>query len=260
MEKSICTYGCIPVRREPQEQSEMITQILFGESFDVCERIEKWCKVSLHFDNYEGWVDAKLVKKLSEKEVDLWQKSKKWVVPGPFVKVVSEPDKSTHYISGGSQIFFNSADRSSFSIGSKEFYVSSTYNSDKPVGSIADVAQSFMNAPYLWGGRNFFGIDCSGFIQVVFAIVGVHLPRDASQQVSVGQIISFVEEARAGDVAFFDDEEGNIVHVGMCLGKGEIIHASGRVRIDKFDHQGIFNDDTKKYSHKLRVIKRVVAS
>ncbi len=257
MEKSICTYGYIPVRKEPHEQSEMVTQILFGESFDVLESSDKWCHVKLHFDNYEGWVDIKLIKRLSEKEVELWQKSKKWVVPGPFVKIVSEPDKSTHYISGGSQIYLNSADRSSFTIGQTEYYISSNYNVDKPIGSFTDVAQSFLNVPYLWGGRNFFGLDCSGLVQVVYAIKGIQLPRDASQQVAVGQIISFVEEAEAGDIAFFDDDEGNIVHVGLCLGKGEIIHASGRVRIDKFDHQGIFDNDSKKYSHKLRVIKRV---
>jgi len=120
------------------------------------------------------------------------------------------------------------------------------------------VAQSFLNVPYVWGGRNFYGMDCSGFIQVVFAIKGIDLPRDASQQVNLGHIVSFVEEARAGDIAFFDDEEGNIVHVGMCLGRGEIIHASGRVRMDKFDHQGIFDGEKRRYSHKLRVIKRVM--
>lgn len=258
MEKSICTFGYIPVRREPQEQAEMVSQILFGESYDVLERLEKWCRIKMHTDDYEGWIDAKLVEKLSDKAVDLWENSPKWRVPGPFIKIVSEPDKSTHYISGGSLIFLNTADRSSFTIGTREYYISSNYSTDKSVGSIADVAQSFLNVPYVWGGRNFYGMDCSGFIQVVFAIKGIDLPRDASQQVNLGHMVSFVEEARAGDIAFFDDEEGNIVHVGMCLGRGEIIHASGRVRLDKFDHQGIFDGEKRRYSHKLRVIKRVM--
>ncbi|MCU4163741.1 NlpC/P60 family protein [Carboxylicivirga caseinilyticus] len=258
MEKSICTFGYIPIRKEPAEQSEMVSQVLFGESFDITERIDKWCRIKLHTDKYEGWIDAKLVEKLSEKSVELWEKSTKWCVPGPFIKVFSEPDKSTHYISGGSLIFMNSADRSSFTIGTKEFYISSNYNVDKPVGDISDVAHSFINVPYLWGGRNFYGLDCSGFVQVVYAIKGIQIPRDASQQVGLGNMVSFVEEAKAGDLAFFDNEEGNIVHVGMCLGRGEIIHASGRVRVDKFDHQGIFNQESNKYSHKLRVIKRII--
>ncbi|MCU4174971.1 NlpC/P60 family protein [Carboxylicivirga sp. N1Y90] len=258
MEKSICTYGYIPVRKEPAEQAEMVTQILFGETFDVFEIEEQWAKVKLHTDDYEGWINSKLIKDLSIKEVERWEQAEKWKVPGPFVKVVTEPDKQTHFISGGSSIFLNTADRSSFIIGATEYYISGNQNPDKPVGSITDVALSFINVPYLWGGRNFFGLDCSGFTQLVFAILGVSIPRDASQQVNSGQIVSFVEEAVAGDMAFFDDEEGNIVHVGLCLGRGEIIHASGRVRIDKFDHQGIFNNDSKKYSHKLRVIKRVL--
>ncbi|MBS2099039.1 C40 family peptidase [Carboxylicivirga linearis] len=258
MEKSICTFGYIPVRKDPEEQAEMVTQVLFGESYDITERIEKWCRIKLHTDGYEGWIDAKLVEKLSDKAVELWKNSPKWFVPGPFIKVVSEPEKSTHFISGGSQIVMNTADRNCFTIGTKDFCISSNYSISKPVGEITDVAYSFINVPYLWGGRNFFGLDCSGFVQIVYAIKEIQIPRDASQQVKLGTMVSFVEEAVAGDLAFFDDEEGNIVHVGMCLGKGEIIHASGRVRIDKFDHQGIFDNTTNKYTHKLRVIKRII--
>lgn len=258
MGKSICTFGYMPVRKEPLEQAEMVTQVLFGETYDILELTDKWCLIRMHTDGYEGWVDAKLVEKLSVREVEIWEQSPKWFVPAPYIKIVSEPDKTSHFISGGSQIFFNSSDRSSFTIGSREYYVSGNYNVDKEVGPISDVARCFMNVPYIWGGRNFYGMDCSGFVQVVFAIKGISLPRDASQQVNLGHMVPYVEEACAGDIAFFDDEEGNIIHVGMCLGGGKIIHASGRVKIDKFDHQGIFDVDRKQYSHKLRVIKRVM--
>lgn len=258
MEKSICTYGAIPVRGEASERAEMVTQLLFGDTFSIIERTEGWCKVQLHDDNYEGWINSKLVVKLSDREVESWMKAKKWIVPAPFIKVVSEPDKTTHLISGGSSIFFNSADRNSFTIGNKEFYLSGNYNASKPAGSLADNAVAFLNAPYLWGGRNFYGMDCSGLTQVVYKIAGLTIPRDASQQVELGTIINFVEEATLGDLAFFDNEEGAITHVGLCLGKGEIIHASGRVRVDKLDHQGIFNEETKTYTHKLRVIKRLL--
>lgn len=257
MEKSICTYCFIPVRIEPREQSEMVTQILFGESFDVLEKIEKWAKIKMHIDDYEGWIDAKLVEKLPEKLVELWAKSSKWVVPAPYIKIVSEPDKTAHFISGGSQLFINSYDGNRFTIGSKEYFVTSNYKINKPSGSVTDIAHAYLNTPYLWGGRSFYGIDCSGFVQVVYAISGKKLPRDASQQVAIGQMVSFVEEARPGDLAFFDNEEGKIVHVGICLGAGKIIHASGRVRLDKLDHQGIFDVENRKYTHKLRVIKRL---
>ncbi|TRX63556.1 C40 family peptidase [Carboxylicivirga sp. M1479] len=258
MKKSICTYGFIPLRSEASERAEMVSQVLFGETLDMLETEGDWTKVRLHHDAYEGWINSKLIDSIQEKEVENWMQADKWLVPAPFIKVVSEPDKTMHLLSGGSSIYFNGPDRNSFSIGKKEFYLSGNHNVDKPAGSIADSASSYLNTPYLWGGRSFYGIDCSGFTQVVYKMAGFNLPRDASQQMVLGDIINFVEETCLGDLAFFDNEEGVITHVGLCLGRGDIIHASGRVRVDKLDHQGIFDEETKSYSHKLRVIKRIL--
>ena len=127
----------------------------------------------------------------------------------------------------------------------------------KTTEELLNTAKLFLNAPYLWGGKTIFGIDCSGFTQLVYKLSGYKLPRDAWQQAELGHPLSFVEEAQAGDLAFFDNEEGKIVHVGIILPNNEIIHASGKVRIDKFDHYGIFHSENKKYSHMLRVIKRI---
>ena len=256
MSSSICAYGALPVRLEPSEMAALETQILFGEVFYVLERIPKWCRIRSEFDNYEGWVDEKMVLYCSEKEVDLWLSSPGIIVNTPFIKLIREPHKSSQLISAGSRIVFNGEDRNSFVIGGREFYLQSSLADKK--ADLRDVAKSFLNTPYLWGGRHFFGIDCSGLVQVVFKVIGISLPRNASQQIEYGEMISFVEEARVGDLAFFDDEEGNIVHVGICLGNGEILHASGDVRIDHLDHLGIFDATQRKYTHHLRVIKRII--
>jgi cell wall-associated NlpC family hydrolase len=116
----------------------------------------------------------------------------------------------------------------------------------------------FLNSAYLWGGRSIFGVDCSGFCQTVFRFIGIPLLRDAYQQASQGEAIGFLEETKLGDLAFFDNEEGRITHVGMLLDQDTIIHASGRVRMDTIDHLGIVNVDTGLHTHKLRIIKRML--
>ncbi|MFW5830834.1 MAG: C40 family peptidase, partial [Prolixibacteraceae bacterium] len=152
----------------------------------------------------------------------------------------------------------------------KEFTVSrETYKSageifygkhKNPRNVIIKQALKYFNAPYLWGGRSPFGVDCSGFTQVIYKMIGIKIPRDASQQVKMGTALSFVDEAEPGDLAFFDDEEGNIVHVGILWKRNKIIHASGKVRVDNVDQFGIFNVDLKRYTHKMRVMKKIITS
>ena len=253
---SISAFSVIPIRIEPDERAALETQVLFGEVFHVLEQHPGWCRIRLDFDGYEGWVDEKVVIPCRDKEIEMWQSQPGIIVPSPFIKLIREPDKSIQIISAGSRIVFNGEDRNSFVIGQREYYLQNAIPDRKP--DLEEVAKGFLNASYLWGGRNFFGIDCSGLTQVVFKIMGKALPRNASQQIECGRMVSFVEEARAGDLAFFDNENGDIIHVGICLGQGRILHASGEVRMDHLDHQGIFNREKQKYTHHLRVIKRIL--
>ena len=256
MTGSICPFGAIPVRAEPHETSALETQALFGEVFYILESIPGWRRVRLEYDKFEGWVDEKNVVISDTNEIKRWLSGIGVIVPIPYIKLIREPEKTMQIISGGSRIVFNGDDLNSIIIGKREFYIQAALSDRKP--EIEEIAKGFLNTPYLWGGRTFFGIDCSGFTQIVFKILGKKIPRNASQQVERGSVVNFVEEAGPGDLAFFSDLEDNVNHVGICLGNGRIIHASGEVRMDYLDHQGIFNNDTQKYTHYLRVIKKIL--
>lgn len=257
MSFGICSLSVIPCRKEPASTSEMVTQLLFGETYTIVEEGEDWIQITTNYDNYPCWISAKQHTRITGSD---FKSLKTNTLSSELVQVISNTgNHSVFPLTAGSSLP-NFKD-GKLKIGDIEYlFEGQTVDSTikRTVNDLKDTAYLFLNAPYLWGGRSPFGIDCSGFTQLVYKLNGYQLPRDASQQVELGTPLSFVEEAEAGDLAFFDNEEGNIVHVGMVLENQQIIHASGSVRIDKFDHYGIFHSDNKKYSHMLRVIKKVI--
>ncbi len=257
MKFGIANLSIIPVRKEPKEQSEMTTQILFGETFKITKKLKNWCYIVIDNDNYEGWIDKKLCNQISEETYVKHTKDNPVIVPDMISAVHQEDSKLPNFICAGSELpFFNKTDKS-FLLGNKKYFLLNDLEHNKKL-TIKEIAYQFLNSPYLWGGKTNFGIDCSGFTQTVFKINGKKIPRDASQQVKQGSTLNFMTEAKLGDLAFFDNDDGNIIHVGIILNNKKIIHASGKVRIDNIDFNGIFNNDTKTYTHKLRVIKRVI--
>jgi gamma-D-glutamyl-L-lysine dipeptidyl-peptidase len=251
--KGICQLAVIPVRKEAMEQSEMVSQLLFGETFEIIEEIDNWIFVKAFYDHYQGWIDKKCSSFITDDEFSKLNDESSFVL-NTLTDVIK--DNETLRLLPGSSIYNYNPDKSSFSLLDNSFKL--VPNQLIEDNNVKSVASYFLNAPYLWGGRSLFGIDCSGFSQIVFKILNTKIPRDASQQVNEGETISFIADAKEGDLAFFDNVEGDISHVGILLNNKEIIHASGNVKIDDVDHQGIFNRSTKEYSHRLRVIKRIL--
>lgn len=260
MEFGINESAFLPIRQGLSDRSEMLSQILFGECFKVLINREDWCRIQTISDNYEGWVCKKGLSFLSEDEFKKLNKVKQ-LFYDDLQTVLVKNNKEKIQVPIGS--VFPNLKGDEFSINDNLYKLEvplkkSSKISDKR-GYILDIAQKMINVPYLWGGRTAWGIDCSGFIQLLFKIVGIQLPRDANQQVNIGSAVNFISESQPGDLVFFDDEEGNIIHVGILVGESKIIHASQRVRTDTIDHQGIYNNEIKRYTHNLRVIKSIIS-
>lgn len=250
----ICTQTLIALRRLPDEASEMVSQILFGEHYAVNDIFNNWLLITNIADNYTGYINRKLHTDIDNRFFDLLNKNNHAVFNHQLGQVTKNGCNSSQPLVAGSILPFLNPD-GSFNIGNIGF------NLPQPLQAscnVLETAQMFLNAPYLWGGKTILGVDCSGLVQVCFKIAGIQLPRDASQQVQLGTVVNFVHQAQAGDIAFFDNDLGNITHVGILTGNGTIIHASGYVRTDGIDHQGIYNRQTNKYTHKLRIIKRIL--
>jgi hypothetical protein len=250
----ICNLAIIPLRFEPSDKSEIVSQVLFGEHFEVLEQLKQWSKIKLQYDDYEGWVDSKQYQIISESEYNQLSEDA-IVLNADLVEYITAPNNLLLPITLGSSLsFLSHGDINTSNFNFEGTKISGT----KSKNCLLNTAFMFLNAPYLWGGKTPFGVDCSGFTQMVYKLNGYKLMRDASQQSKQGEALSFIEESEPGDLAFFDNEEGNIIHVGIIMDDNYIIHASGKVRIDRLDHLGIYNAEANKHTHKLRVIKKII--
>lgn len=249
--RGICLQGYIPVRSEPRERAEMVTQILFGEYADILDDEGKWLYVKQLNDGYEGWIDKKCLDRAADTQ--------------PLSYLIGKENTRVLDISTGEQAVLpigsgiTDTDNKRFSLAGHTYELEDTGNLIVPGKvTLTEIVNPILAVPYLWGGRSGFGFDCSGLTQYLCRAAGKEIPRDAGDQSALGQTLSFINEAKTGDLAFFDDTEGMISHVGMIIENKRILHASGRVRIDSIDQQGIFNKQTGSYTHKLRVLKRVL--
>lgn len=251
---AICNLAIVPLRSEPSDKSELVSQVLFGEHFKIIEQNKKWSKIELAADAYQGWIDNKQFTEITPEEFNYLQDNNSFY-NGDLIEYITNSNHFLLPIPLGSDLTF--LENSSIN---KEHYIfeGNLLSGIQPKTNLLQTAFMYLNAPYLWGGKTPFGIDCSGFTQMVYRLNGYSIPRDASQQATIGEALSFIEESEVGDLAFFDNEEGNIIHVGIIMENNYIIHAHGKVRVDRLDHLGILNIDTGRHTHKLRVIKKII--
>lgn len=237
-----------PLRAEASHRAEMVSQMLFGETAEVIDVSEDFFKVRTTLDNYTGWIQQSqtldITKKFFRKKV------KGLVTENKIIFLNKEPI----LLPMGAPVWHtNNIEYKTVKYGRVPLNTRLEFTKENMVL----IARKFLNSSYLWGGRTVFGTDCSGFTQQVFRILHVPLPRDAYKQSEVGELVGFLPEVECGDLAFFDNAEGRITHVGILLSDKRIIHAAGNVRIDKIDTQGIVNIETGLRTHNLRMIKRI---
>ncbi len=249
MDYGICNLSIVPLRAEASDASEMVTQLLYGEHFKVLETRKKWSRIRLAFDNYEGWIDNKQYLIIAEEDYFNFEKID-IQLSSDLVDFVTTANDQLFSVCLGSNI--------SASEYLKNHFEGKSLSGILPKEHLIETSLLYLNTPYLWGGKTPFGIDCSGFTQMVYKLNGYRLLRDAGQQATQGEALSFIEESEPGDLAFFDNDEGKITHVGIIMKNNYIIHAHGKVRIDRLDHSGIFNYEMRNHTHKLRVIKRII--
>ena len=272
VEYAIAHCTVTPVRQEPSEGSEQLTQLLFGEVCEVLDRLPRWTKIRSTLDGQEGWVDFKMLTpaSISSQEV----KGERLKVKGEGV--ISVPMAIATDMETGEEMMLTLGTRlpsyahGTFEVLGKQYLINPTevrgerleVKGDEAMRreDVCAIAQTLLNAPYLWGGKNAMGIDCSGFTQVVYAATGVNLLRNAREQITQGELVPNLAQAQPGDLAFFDHADRdpnatNISHVGLLLDNKTIIHCSGCVHVDDIDEMGIHLADGE-LTHHLVQIKR----
>lgn len=258
---ALSLHSVVPVRAEAREGAEQLTQMLFGETCVVLEQQPRWMRIRLDLDGQEGWVDRKMIAPMTQQEAADYMAAyaRAAQVVFPVAYAVSENNGQTIPLTAGTRLPHYEDGR--FEVLGVAFRIDPTMVAYQPLSldlqTLQQTVRFFLNVPYLWGGKNALGMDCSGFTQIVMSLFGKTLLRNASEQATQGQAITHLSDAQAGDLVFFDHEDGRISHVGIVLDSERVIHCSGRVKVEKLDQAGIYSAEQGDYTHHLVQIRRV---
>ena len=258
LEFGVCRLSIVPVRAESSDKAEQVTQLLFGDHYEVLnEDKERNCVwIRTHFDQYEGWIDAKQHHPISKEYFEYLNHAEFKITTDVVSSILY--NKSRQLILMGSMIPISSTEL--FKMEEQFAFIGEAKNlgQKREFEFVRTTAVKYLNSPYLWGGKSTFGVDCSGFTQMVFKMCGYRLQRDSGQQSLQGKPVAAAHEAKPGDLAFFKNTSGKINHVGILLEKDKIIHSSGKVRVDSFSEEGILNQDTKVFTHEFSHLRRIL--
>ena len=253
----ICPLSTISIYSKPNKKSEIVSQLLFGETFELIEEEDDWVKITCSWDKFEGWMDSKQFEEIDSKTVKNIRENMAYSLE------MSQPVLGKNFylpILMGSTLPMY--DGINLKLQKERFTFSGQTIQPENITPSQDlvikIARKYLYAPFMWGGRSPFGIDSAGLTQMVYKMIGIQLPRLAKQQALKGELVDFINEVQVGDLAFFENHRGHIIHAGIILSDTQVIHASGRVRVDKLDHYGIYDLSAKRYTHKLRLVKRML--
>lgn len=272
--RAISLHSVVPVRAKGAETAEMTTQMLFAETCDILMHRANWTKIRLHQDGQEGWVDTKMIATLSDEEYATLAHQNYALVKLPMAYALSVNNGQTIPLSAGTRLYGYKRPTTGqgfgeFSLLGVTFRIEASMVAETKLElnqeNLLGTVRFFLNIPYLWGGKNAMGLDCSGFSQTIMALFGQHLRRNASEQAEQGTTVSCLKKAQAGDLVFFshhsdEGKAGRISHVGILIDSERVVHCSGRVKVEKIDTNGIYSSEYGRYTHQLHSIRRILNS
>jgi len=247
----------VPIRSHHADESEIMTQMLFGDTFEILKTHKQWRYIRTHYEKYEGWIDEKVVFELSKDDYDRLNNQPKYYTED-IVSEVIFPKSGRFLLPMGSVLPNFDENKMTLQIGKETGVFMGNFITGKhDKTKVLERAFTYENSPYLWGGKTHFGLDCSGLTQMAYKMCGHFLLRNAKDQATQGVSIK-LSEAEPGDLAFFTNDKGKVIHVGFLLGNGQIFHSHGNAHIDPIDEKGIWSNQFQRYSHKLSDVRRII--